>query len=394
MTGIVTEVKRKSPSSMVNRWTRGQSVQRVVADAVQPEESPSPPKFAHRRERSLDLEKIDEQEALEEFRPTPRTTTNLRSTIKSKLHLDELYEKFSRTRDIAGLFQRGRQTMEVEEDHSRDEKDAREMDVMVKDSETVTQETRDSEEEDKLAVLPRSKASQLEADEVESNFRGNACSSPKHSRDEDFQFSFDDFSFIGRQTPTGQSTRAVVPLHSQLHGHNNDELVVIEDDSGCVVVRDGDEEEGEDGKGDGEKRETVVEPRTKPRRLNIGEIGRSASAHPDNSAGIDDVVVGVRGGLTKRPLLSDIGRRFSEMNESSADCEFQGDLMYRQGGSNRSLNQFRPNSMPVSPKPRMLLPAQHRGSTDFLSSGGGSKQRGNSLFREYSTQVRGKCQLV
>ena len=70
------------------------------------------------------------------------------------------------------------------------------------------------------------------------------------------------------------------------------------------------------------------------------------------------------------------------MNDSSDCCEFQSDSL-RQDGS----QQFRPNSMPVSPKPRMLLPVQHRGSTDFTPSG---KQRQNSLFRDLSTQVSGR----
>lgn len=318
--GVVTEVKRKSPS-MVNRWVSGER-----ADAEQKEQEPQK------------LGKIEEQA---EF-----TAEGLRSTIKSKLQLNGLYDRISRTRDITGLFHRNKSTMErqqsqeeriqrteqEQEDDSTDDEGAKDLHVAGFSGETSERYVvRDLSESEGGTHRPLGHAS-----------------SPNHSHHEEFQFSFEDFSFIEGKTPKG----------GQLASTRESQ----KGNSGCAE----------------QSKENSDAP-IKPRRLNIGEIGRSSSAshHPDSG-----IELGIKGS-TKRHLLSDIGRRFSEMNESSDCCEFRSESL-QQDGSNRSLNQLRPNSMPVSPKPRMLLPAQHRGSTDFSSN----KQRSSSLLREYSTQVR------
>lgn len=367
MTGLVTEVKRKSPS-MVHRWVSGERVEEE--DEQQQQQPGSGRNREEERSGPVKLEKIEEQV---EF-----SAAGLRSTIKSKLNLNELYDKFSKTRDIKGLFQRTKTPTMDEEQLSDRYVEMDDMTARRQESPTESLEEHDDDEEDEEdddeeeeTVQPEKGVTELPKVEIEGvnhKMLGNA-SSPKHSQDEEFQFSFEDFSFIeSRKTPAKDKACGVA-----LESHKASE----EGDSGCVDKSKESEQDGEV-----EKIKSEASQATKPRRLNIGEIGRSASAshqqHPDS--GID---LGTMGGHTKRHLLSDIGRRFSEMNESS-DLEFRSDSLRQDG----SLNQFRPNSMPVSPKPRMLLPAQHRGSTDFT---GGKHQRGNSLLREYSTQVRSRA---
>lgn len=359
MTGLVTEVKRKSPS-MVHRWVSVSSESRE--QRAEAETGPV-------KDRGpVDLERIEEQVELS-------AAAGLRSTIKSKLHLNEWYDKISKTRDITGLFQRTTTPKRMEQQsemmtnqedkhiHDGDASEGR-RELGVDASDLQRDEIVSSDEDVEIeglgyevdGNLPRSQISEG----VNHKLLGNA-SSPKQSRDEEFQFSFEDFSFIEGKTPAKE--RVLPTIESQRE---------LEEDSGCVV------------KGQEESVVTTKPVATKPRRLNIGEIGRSASAsqqHPDS--GIDLGTMGGGGGVvggTKRHLLSDIGRRFSEMNESSDCCEFRSDSLQKDHSSH-----FRPNSMPVSPKPRMIMPAQHRGSTDFTNSVG--KQRGNSLFREYSMQV-------
>lgn len=383
MTGLVTEVKRKSPS-MVHRWVASSSSSAgAKADEVR------------------EVQPADREPQIEEQPAKDFSAAGLRSTIKSKLHLNEWYEKISRTRDITGLFQRNATTskrmadqkdMEMHEESSdegelegrveEDEEEGCDVDDSdllkenVSDEDVDRDQGREQEEVEKDTYCDRFSESQIEGGGANHKRLGNA-SSPKHSHDEECQFSFEDFSFIetGKKTPAREN--ALMPtIASQCKDEQDHE------DSGVVV---GGEE--------------IKAPATKPRRLNIGEIGRSASAshHPDSGIDLGTMGGGGGGGVggsgtgvaTKRHLLSDIGRRFSEMNESSDCCEFRSDSLRKDA----SLSQFRPNSMPVSPKPRMILPAQHRGSTDFTGGIGaiveGRKQRGNSLFREYSTQVSG-----
>lgn len=332
MTGLVTEVKRKSPS-MVHRWIRGERDEAADGEEVPGE----PPSTADRSENAFDGRAAEDQ--------SEYSAAGLRSKIKSKLHFNELYDKISRTRDITGLFQRTK-TMEDKKPNDSFEELEENGEGSPKDKETEDEIEID---EKNVEVDPESPGRGIEA--VDHGPLGNA-SSPKNSCYGEVAFSFEDFSFIEKSR---------VPLSSM---HQN----AIEEDSGCVDKSKEDESKTE-------------KPLLKPRRLNMGEIGRSASAshhHLDSSFG--DLSSGEV--HTRRHLLCDIGRRFSEMNDSS-DCEFRG------GDHNRS--SFRPNSMPVSPKPRMLLPAQqHRGSTDYS----GGKQRGSMLLREHSTQViRGQLML-
>lgn len=319
MTGLVTEVRKKSPS-MVHRWMTMSGDQRVVAVATE-----VPPGQDPQDGQTGSLERIDES-------ATEPSAAGLRSTIKSKLNLNEFYDKLTKTpRDISGLFQRNKRM----ERHSTmiGEAQSSGRDQLGTD---IVGGSEDEDEEDG-------------DDEEEEGRRMGNTSSPKNLNDEDFLFSFEDFSCIAKTPSSASQNRDMMGL-----------------DSGCC------EEQG----------------RVKPRRLNIGEIGRSASAkHPDSGIDLGSSGCGVGGGGNKRQLLSDIGRRFSEMDESS-NCEFRSDSLRQVVGSQPSM-QFRPNSVPVSPRPRMILPSQHhhhhRDSSDFSVN---MKKR-NSLFREYSTQVSG-----
>lgn len=360
MTGIVTEVKRKSPS-MVHRWVSSTGEQQRAAATAEAE-----------KDRSVDLERIDEVVDFDKPQTTTEctaTATDLRSTIKSKLHLNALYDKISKTRDITtGLFRSTTMDQQQQQRLSEQPKGCSEklnseralnsnglQDEEESEDEHDTQKE-EREEEEELDLEPEDdEDDEIELPKSEIEGEHHKCighaSSPKHSQDEEFQFSFEDFSFI-------ETNKANA-------GDSN------------VTIRESQKDSGIEKSPADNKAEQEI-PSGKPRRLNIGEIGRSASAkqHPDSNA---DLGIGMG---TKRHLLSDIGRRFSEMNESALDCEFRGD--WSVPGRN-SHSHFRPNSMPVSPKPRMLLSAQHRESVDFA----GNKKR-NSLFREYSTQVSQK----
>lgn len=365
MTGLVSEVKRKSPS-MVHRWVSGERAEADKTGKERGREGEGGDGAGNGTPTKL--EKIEEQV---EF-----SSAGLRSTIKSKLHLHELYDKISKTRDITGLFQRTK-TMDQQKNNERaqaeDEEEAVGQGILDHSMEEVAEHApkeivsdeeeheQDQEQEQSAAARNRIELSQTEIEGINYKMLGKS-SSPKHSHDGECQFSFEDFSFIEARKTPGRDLIAIAATVLE-----ESQETPAEADSGCV---------------DDNACKEEVRPETaaiKPRRLNIGEIGRSASANQHPDSGID---LGTMGNV-KRQLLSDIGRRFSEMNESS-DCEFRSESL-RQDGCSRSLNQFRPNSMPVSPKPRMILPAQHRGSTDFTGSG---KQRGSSLLREYSTQVR------
>lgn len=361
---------------MVHRWVSGE---RAEADETVKERGREgvgggvETQFAEKSDENDDdgiLSKLDKIEEQVEF-----PSTGLRSTIKSKLHLNGLYDKISKTRDITGLFQRTK-TMDQQQRNSNEGERmaAVEMCDMSECREGIRPKHRpediashSDEEDQENSNGDGSELPQSEIEGINYKMLGKA-SSPKHSHDDgECQFSFEDFSFIEVRKTPGKDLIALAATALE----KSQEGPASATDSGCGEPNNGKEEACS---------VPDVAVVVKPRRLNIGEIGRSASANQHPDSGID---LGTMGSA-KRQLLSDIGRRFSEMNESS-DCEFRSES-FRQDGSSRSLNQFRPNSMPVSPKPRMILPAQHRGSTDFTASGG--KQRGSSLLREYSTQVR------
>lgn len=283
------------------------------------------------------LGKIDESSA-------EPSAVGLRSTIKSKLNLNEFYDKLTKTpRDISGLFHRNKM-----ERHS----------TMIGEAQSSARDQLNAEN-----VGGSEDEEEDDDDEEDEGRRMGNTSSPKNLNDDDFLFSFEDFSCIAKTPSSAIGGGGVTSQNMEMMGL----------DSGCCEEVEREKEQG----------------RIKPRRLNIGEIGRSASAkNPDSGIDLGSSGCGGVGvGVNKRQLLSDIGRRFSEMDESS-NCEFRSDSLRQVGSQPSGLLQFRPNSVPVSPRPRMILPSQHhhhhRDSSDFSVN---TKKR-NSLFREYSTQVR------
>lgn len=262
----------------------------------------------------------------------PGAPSSVRTTsITTKIKLNELYDKLSKPKDIAALFRPGagaRRGVDVDISSS---KLAVNMDRVSDNGLGMGEEEEDDEQidyfkddnEDLMMLGPPNSSSPV----------------PHHPHDDEpFQFSFEDFSSVTDKLSEldliSSGNHKEISPNRQLHLNNS-----------------------------------VGGNNSTKKRLNIGAIGRSVST---NTAHRDEHL--------KRSLLSDIGRRFSQMaDDSLVDCEFKSNSL---GNENRSLTGLRQSSMSVSPTPRMLCPTHQRHSTDFSVP----KKR-NSLLRDFSTHV-------